>query len=80
MSTEFYVQPRGVRSSESVIDRKELERLRWLARRGEAYEDAARSMRNRHAEVLERYVRNPTEHDRGWLAALREFAEMVVRH
>ncbi len=76
--TTFYVRPRGVRQSEEVIERSRLDTLRRLARRGADYEAAARGMRSKHAEVLERYIRAPNEYDRGWLAAMREFAEAVV--
>lgn len=75
---DYYTERRGVRASETVIDRKELAALTRRARAGAAYEAAARLMRSHHAEVLERFVRTPNEHDRGWLAAIREFSDKVV--
>jgi len=75
----FYRERVGVRSSEEVIDRKELERLRTMARRGIDYEAAAREMRNHHAVMLERYIRTPgDQYAAGWLAAIREFSSLVV--
>ena len=80
MSDTFYRERVGVRSHEEVIDRKELARLRRMARAGEDYEAAAREMRNRHARILESYIRTPNDRwAEGWLAAIREFSEMVVR-
>ena len=81
MGNTFYRERVGVRSSEEVIDRRELDRLRTMARRGIDYEAAARLMRNKHVVMLERYIR--TSDDRyaeGWLAAIREFSELVVRN
>jgi len=81
MSGTYYRERVGVRSSEEVIDRKELERLRTMARRGIDYEAAAREMRNKHVVMLERYIRTPDDrYAEGWLAAIREFSEMVVRN
>jgi len=80
MTDRFYVGRVGVRSSEEVIDRKELEHLRMMARRGADYEAAARQMRNRHALILENYIRVPGDRwAEGWLAAIREFSTLVVR-
>ena len=80
MGDTFYRERVGVRSSEEVIDRKELGRLRMMARRGEDYEAAARQMRNKHVVMLERYIRTPDDrYAEGWLAAIREFSELVVR-
>lgn len=77
---DYYTERRGVRSSEAVIDRKELERLRTMARRGEAYEAAARTMRNRHVVMAERRQSNPDdEYVRGWLDGLRELVALIVR-
>ena len=79
MST-YYRERVGVRSSEEVIDRKELASLRMMARRGIDYERAARVMRNKHALMLERHVREPNDrYAEGWLAAIREFSELVVQ-
>lgn len=79
MGNVFYRERVGVRSSEEVIDRKELEHLRMMARRGTDYEAAARDMRNRHVVMLERYIRTPDDrYAEGWLAAIREFSELVV--
>jgi len=80
MGDTFYRERVGVRKSEEVIDGRELERLRVMAARGTDYEAAARSMRNDHARMLERSRQNPDdEYVRGWLAAMRELAERVVR-
>lgn len=79
MSDTFYRERVGVRSSEEVIDRKELERLRTMAERGSAYESAARSMRGPHAAMIERRAADPgDEYARGWLAAMRELGERIV--
>ena len=79
MSDTFYRERVGVRASEEVIDRRELDRLRTMARRGIDYETAARVMRNKHATMLERYIRTPDDrYAEGWLAAIREFSELVV--
>ena len=79
MGDTFYRERVGVRSSEEVIDRKELGRLRMMARRGEDYEAAARQMRNKHVVMLERYIRTPDDrYAEGWLAAIRELSELVV--
>lgn len=80
MSGSYYRERVGVRRSEEVIERTELERLRLMARRGTNYEAAARSVRNDHAVMLERSRLSPDdEYARGWLAAMRELAERVVR-
>lgn len=80
MGDTYYRERVGVRSSEEVIDRKELEHLRMMARRGADYEAAARKMRNRHALILENYIRVPGDRwAEGWLAAIREFSEIVVQ-
>lgn len=77
--SDYYRERRGVRASETVIDRRELERLRRLARRGADYEAAARAMRSRHAAMLESRQADPENlYIAGWLAAMREFAEAVV--
>lgn len=79
MGDTFYRERVGVRQSEEVIDRKELERLRMMTRRATDYEAAAREMRNKHAVMLERYIADPTDrHAEGWLAAIRQFSELVV--
>lgn len=86
MSGTYYRERVGVRSSEAVIDRKELERLRTMARRGADYENAAKEMRNRFVEIIEK--RKDAEANgasdtviwcSGWLASMRELSEMIVR-
>ncbi len=80
MGDTYYRERVGVRSSEEVIDRKELEHLRMMARRGADYEAAAKQMRNRHALILENYIRVPGDRwAEGWLAAIREFSTLVTR-
>jgi len=86
MGDTFYRERVGVRSHEEVIDRKELERLRMMARRGADYEAAARQFRNRHAEILEKQRdahltghADKVQWCAGWLAAIREFSELVVK-
>ena len=85
MGNTYYRERVGVRSSEEVIDRKELNTLRMMARRGSDYEAAARQFRNRHAEILEKQrdahlAGHPDKVQwcAGWLAAIREFSELVV--
>jgi len=86
MGDTFYRERVGVRSSEEVIDRKELSHLRMMARRGADYEAAAREFRNRHLDMLQkqRDAHLAGRHDKvqwcaGWLAAIREFSELVVK-
>lgn len=77
---DYYRERRGVRASEAVIDRAELDTLRRMARRGQDYEAAARIMRADHAAMLDRATRDPDdEYARGWLAAIRLFSERVLR-
>jgi len=79
MSDTFYVGRVGVRSHEEVIDRKELEHLRMMARRGSDYEAAAREFRNDHIRMRERHLADPGDRwAEGWLAAIRLFSERVV--
>lgn len=79
MADTYYVGRRGVRSSEEIIDRKELDRLRMMARRGTDYEAAARSLRGPHLTMIERRAADPAdEYARGWLAGMRELAERIV--
>lgn len=81
----YYVGRQGVRSSEEIIGKKELERLRMMARRGEAYEAATREMRNVHVDMLLKQRDAHLSGDAakvqwcaGWLAAIREFSEKVL--
>lgn len=76
----YYIGRHGVRKTEEIIDRKELEHLRMMARRGADYEAGAKAMRGKHAEMLEQYIRNPGDrYTEGWLAAIRELSEKIVR-
>ena len=84
MGATFYRERVGVRSSEEVVDRRELEHLRMMARRGKDYEDAAMDMRNRFVEIIEgkkaaERIGAPTAWYEGWLAAMRELSQKIVR-
>lgn len=79
MSATYYRERVKVRPSEEVIDRKELDALRIMARRGSDYESAARQMRNAHVVMLERHLADPADkYAAGWLAAIREFSALVI--
>lgn len=73
---DYYTTRRGVLAAETVVDRRRLVDLERKAAVVDAYEDAARDMRDRQAEYLYRPERDAFAD--GWLAALREYAELVV--
>ena len=76
--SSYYVERRGVLASETVVRRDRLAELERKAAVVDAYEAAAREMRNRQGAMLARPQRD--EYATGYLDALREFAELVVRH
>lgn len=78
---DYYTERRGVLPSEVVVKRTRLEELERKERAHDAYMAATRRMRVRQDEMLRAKAQGGEigGYAFGWLAAMREFAEEVVK-